>query len=269
MGILFWMILFVVMGALLGKVKSYWKEGKVFNSIIWIVISLVIFCVFAFIREYTVEHNRSELKNNFPEYSINKSNDISKKNSSNENKIEPVSTIKEKTLGEMALDAPHPIIYVSGMQPIRDGEGFYIEFDKTFSNEEYGFICDYVDSKNETELRIAKTEVQTADSEATFNSLTEIQRKGLIDSVKKANISQAANFGSDITFLDDGYFMINGNVVLWVKAIIKNNDLISQTTFCYYVAKNKKIYSLQYITNSIDDKPNDTILTSLNTLRFE
>lgn len=284
MGFLFWFVFFAIVGGLFNLTKSFWKDGKKFQAIVLAIVTIIVFSGFSIYRQIIMENKRAEYKKETSQIVTEKQNIPEKKNYDIQEKIETpppiikneytpeiIEPVKEKTLGDTALDAPRPIRYVSGMQPIRDGEGFYIEFDKSFSNEEYGFICDYLDSKNENELRIAKTDVPTAELNATFDSLTEIQRKELIDSIKKANISQSKSLGANITFLDDGYFNVNGNIVLWVKAVVKNNDLISQTTYCYYVAKNKKIYSIQYFTldDSTGNEPNDTILTSLNTLRFE
>lgn len=273
MGILFWIILFVVMGALIGKVKTSWKEGKVFNSIVWIIISLVIFCVFAFVRQYTVEHGRSEIKNNFNGYSTNKSTYVSENNSNNENKIIPVASTKGKTLGEMALDAPHPVNYVTGMSKIKNLEGLYLEFNSSaeLPKDSEHVISDSVDSLNENELKIVVIRFPDANMNDTFAEMTEQQRKQFVYWMKNQFATKANETDVQVSYIGDGYFKVNGNVVIWISATLKLNDFMSENAFYYYVAKNQKIYSLSYFTINTPrlNEPNDTILTSLNTLRFE
>ena len=264
------LLFFVVVCGLFGVAKSLWKDKKFFFAIIVGIITFFVACGFLIYKGHDMNKKTQEYKSEVHKTTPTDKNETFKNDVNYSEKEIPKKTFSEKTLGATVSDAPKPIKYVSGMQPIRDNSGFYIEFDKALSSDDGEFLFDYVDSKNENELRISVTNLNTPELEATFESMTETQRKEIMSSIKKANDAYASQVGGEITYVGDGYFKVNGNIVLWLTAVIKNSDLISQTAFSYYVAKNKKIYTLQYFTiDSINSLPNDTILTSLNTLRFE
>ena len=65
MGFLFWFVLFFLMGALISKVKNSWSKGKYFQSIIWVIISIVIFSIFSIYREATIQEKRNEWHKEF------------------------------------------------------------------------------------------------------------------------------------------------------------------------------------------------------------
>ena len=180
---------------------------------------------------------------------------------------------REKTLGEMAINAPLPKSLINGMQPINVDENLYIEFDTYIdasSNEEY-VLGDWrsYDDKNELRITFVQFNKDQVKDVATFATMTELQRQEFIKQTKTIYETGAKKMGFTVSFLEDGYFKVNDNVVIWLKGIIKINDAMSENAFYYYVAKNRKVYTLSYFTlDSLDNKPNDTILTSLNTLQL-
>ena len=262
------------------QIKKAKNNKKYLQMTAWIVLAVIFCTAFSMykqslkdevrsqhlqeIRQNNKQQQNNEIESLIPEDTKDKSN----------NKVENISvkevTSKERTLGEMAQEAPKPNIYIKGMKPITDGEGFYIEFDTYFTtNELNGLICDYVDSNDKNELVIQSLMFNNTDASATFSSMTELQRKNYVDRMKATIKSREATTGAEITLIDDGYFKVNGNVVIWINGIVKNNDVFTQNVFYYLVAKNKKIYFIAYFTlESINNQPNDTILTSLNTLKI-
>ena len=49
--IIFWAILFGIMSVMFHQVKESWKNKKFFNMIVWIFAMIIVFSIFAVIRE--------------------------------------------------------------------------------------------------------------------------------------------------------------------------------------------------------------------------
>lgn len=249
--IVIYFICFLILSATFGIAKSSWNEKKYLKVVLCVILLVVEFFGFALIKEMWKKEVRESV---MEEYSQEK------------------NLIGEKTLGNLAADAPHPKIYVSGMNYI-DFEDFHIKFDTAFKlpPENNNFVLgEWMDSSEENDFKITLLSSNKGDSKYSFATMTETQRKTFMKQMTNSFVAgYEQQTGGKITILDDGFFKVNGYVVLWAYAIVKQNDVMEHNAFYYFVANNKKVYMLSYFTvNSINNKPNDIILTSLNSLEF-
>ena len=194
--------------------------------------------------------------------------DISKANSINYNQ-------NEKTLEQIDIFPPKPVNKVYGMNPINADEHLYIEFDNYYDVQNHGksVLCDWIDSSGENELRITVvhlTDKQVSKDE-TFANMTISQKNEWIRQMKIVNDNMAKSMNMKNQNIDDGYYKINGNAVLWISSIVQYEGTPkAQNAFYYYVLKDRKNYVISYFSNNCQyNQPNDVILSSLNTLQVK
>ena len=261
--VLFYGLFLAAISVTFSQIKSSWNEKKYLKMMFCVILILIEVATAAVINHKLNDWKSEQLKLKAEEYR-------------NEN-----TSRREKTLGELAIDAPLPKIYVKGMNPVVNDENFYIEFDNYYGIEDYGKsplsnsidnLCDWVDkdNKNELKVKVMRFDKSQVKETVTFSDATLQEKEKFSNQFRnwQDNIpSGYENESMKMVFIDEGYFKVNGNVVLWSSYRIETQPEI--INFCYYIMKNSKLYMLSYFTSdSINNQPNDVILTSLNSLRI-
>ncbi len=183
------------------------------------------------------------------------------------------------TLAQVAKSAPLPGNHMPGMNPVVDDENLYIEFyddiiADNIENRHSSVLCDWVDRdyKNELKVTVIHFTKEQDNGIITFSDITVSDCKNYLQQMKELfkNVPKDHKYGNvESNFIDEGYFKVNGNIVLWLSAKLHYQSETSMA-FYYFVHKNRKTYMLSYFTtNDINNRPNDIILTSLNSLKIK
>lgn len=176
------------------------------------------------------------------------------------------------TLEKVAKNAPLPDNHMTGMNPVVNDENLYIEFydDISVGNDKY-LLCDWIDRdyKNELKATVINFNKEQDNGNITFSNMTVSDAKKYLYQWKNPPPEYKVE-NIKINYIDEGYFKVNGNVVLWLSAKIDQPEREKMMVFYYHVHKNRKTYMLSYFTTDfMNNQPNDVILTSLNTLRVK
>ncbi|MBQ3443534.1 MAG: hypothetical protein IJG33_09850 [Selenomonadaceae bacterium] len=182
------------------------------------------------------------------------------------------------TLEKVAKNTPLPTNHMTGMNPVVNDENLYIEFyddiiSDNIESRHNSVLCDWVDKDYKNELKIAVIHFtkEQDDGTITFSDMTVSDCKNYLQQVKELfkNIPKGHKYENVKSgFIGEGYFKVNGNVVIWLSSKIESPN--PSTAFYYLLHKNRKTYVLSYFTiDSTNNQPNDVILTSLNTVRIK
>ncbi|MBR2519283.1 MAG: hypothetical protein IKE46_05810 [Selenomonadaceae bacterium] len=251
---LFYGLVFAIISTTFSKTKSFFEEKKYIKAIFCVLLILIEVIVATLIHRDMKTWQKEQLEEKISSYTQEK------------------KSTREKTLDELAVNAPLPHSVVSGMKKI-DLDELSLMFDTAYvipTDSKYFLGC-WIDSYKENALQICFFDFSKKDlpDRTSFALFDEKDYKDFIQSMKQKLNSGEYNSADKFSFIDDGYFKVNGNVIIWIRGIVTYSDMTSSNAFHYFVWKRNRLYFISYFTSDDSSEPNDTILTSLNSLELK
>lgn len=203
--VLFYGIFISVVSFTFSKVKTFFSEKKYSKMIFCIILIFIEIIIYTFIYHDLKIWKNEQLKSKVGEYS------------------QDIKNNKAKTLNELAVNAPLPKIHAKGMKFIDLGE-LSIMFDTKFEvpqDSEYT-LCNWIDSLEENEMKIISFTFNKADlpNRTNFSIFDEEEYKTFVKNIQQ-RLNMAGNAtGDKISFIDDGYFKVNDNIIIWTSGIV-------------------------------------------------